>query len=97
MLIQNLEQKTRLALLTVVFTIVGCSFICGFTVYKCMKMVQEERSQIYVLDGNIPFLAERSKQEANFEMEAKAYILEYFYKAGIGSFKSTGFGMLSTL
>ena len=25
-----------------------------------------------------------------FEMEAKAYILEYFYKAGIGSFKSTG-------
>ncbi|ETJ99459.1 CRISPR-associated endoribonuclease Cas6 [Eubacterium nodatum ATCC 33099] len=32
-----------------------------------------------------------------FEMEAKAYILEYLYKAGIGSFKSTGFGMLSTL
>ena len=54
MLIQSLEQKTRLALLTVVFTIVGCSFICGFTIYKCMKMVQEERSQIYVLDGNIP-------------------------------------------
>ena len=82
MLIQNLEQKTRLALLTVVFTIVGCSFICGFTVYKCMKMVQEERSQIYVLDGNIPFLAERSKQDANFEMEAKAHIQlfhQYFF------------------
>ena len=26
-----------------------------------------------------------------FEMKAKPYILEYFYKAGIGSFKSTGF------
>ena len=32
-----------------------------------------------------------------FKMEAKPYILEYFYKAGIGSFKSTGFGMLSSL
>lgn len=32
-----------------------------------------------------------------FEMSAKPYILEYFYKAGIGSFKSTGFGMLSSL
>lgn len=32
-----------------------------------------------------------------FEMTAKSYILEYFYKAGIGSFKSTGFGMLASL
>lgn len=32
-----------------------------------------------------------------FEMKAKPYILEYFYKAGIGSFKSTGFGMLASL
>ena len=32
-----------------------------------------------------------------FEMSAKPYILEYVYKAGIGSFKSTGFGMLSSL
>ena len=32
-----------------------------------------------------------------FEMKAKPYILEYFYKAGIGSFKSTGFGMLVSL
>ncbi len=30
-----------------------------------------------------------------FEMKAKAYILEYFYKAGIGSQKSGGFGMLT--
>lgn len=30
-----------------------------------------------------------------FEMHAKPYILDYFYNAGVGSFKSTGFGMLS--
>lgn len=32
-----------------------------------------------------------------FEMFAKPYILEYIYKAGIGSQKSTGFGMLDLL
>lgn len=82
MLIQSLEQKTRLALLTVVLTVVGCVITCCFCVFTCLKMVQGERSQIYVLDGDIPFLAERSKQEANFIMEAKAHIQlfhQYFF------------------
>ncbi len=30
-----------------------------------------------------------------FNMTAKPYILEYFYKAGIGSYKSQGFGLLT--
>ena len=82
MLIASLEQKTRLALFTVATTIIACTIICGYTVFSCLKMVQEERSQIYVVDGDIPFLAERSKQEANFVMEAKADIQlfhQYFF------------------
>lgn len=82
MLIQSLEQKTRLALMTVVMAVAGCVTICGITVYYCSKLVTEERSQIYVIDGDIPFLAERSKQEANFAMEAKAHIQlfhQYFF------------------
>lgn len=82
MLIQSLEQKTRLALLTVVLAVVGCVCVCGFCIYSCLQMVQSERSQIYVLDGSIPFLAERSKQEANYVMEAKAHIQlfhQYFF------------------
>lgn len=82
MLIQSLEQKTRLALMTVALTIVGCTVICGLTVYYSAKLVSEERSQIYILDGDIPFLAERSLQEANFIMEAKAHIQlfhQYFF------------------
>ncbi len=82
MLIQSLEQKTRLALFTVLVTVIGCTVICGFTVFYCAKLVTDERNQIYVLDGDIPFLAERSKQEANFVMEAKAHIQlfhQYFF------------------
>lgn len=82
MLIQSLEQKTRLAMMTVVITVVGCVAICGFTIFQSAKLVSEERSQIYILDGDIPFLAERSMQEANFVMEAKAHIQlfhQYFF------------------
>lgn len=82
MLIQSLEQKTRLALMTVVLTVIGCVIICGFTLYQSAKLVSQERDQIYILDGDIPFLAERSIQEANFVMEAKAHIQlfhQYFF------------------
>ena len=82
MLIKSLEQKTRLALTTVMATVAGCVLICGFTVWRCVSLVSEERQQIYVLDGDIPFLAERAKLESNFIMEAKAHIQlfhQYFF------------------
>ena len=82
MLIQSLEQKTRLALMTVLLTVIGSVVICGLTVFYCTRLVAQERSQIYILDGDIPFLAERSMQEANFVMEAKAHIQlfhQYFF------------------
>ena len=74
MLIESLAQKTRLAMITVLATIGGCAVICGFTVWCCISLVNKERDQIYILDGNIPFLAERAQLEANFTMEAKAHI-----------------------
>ena len=82
MLIQSLEKKTRLALMTVLLTIVGNVVVCGMLIVYGSKILSEERNQVYVLDGDIPFLAQRSKQEANFVMEAKAHIQlfhQYFF------------------
>lgn len=82
MLIQSLEQKTRLALMTVLLTIVGNVVICGFLIAYGAKLISEERKQVYILDGSIPFLAQRTKEEANFVMEAKADIQlfhQYFF------------------
>ena len=82
MLIQSLEQKTRLALATVLLAIAGSTVVCAFTIYYAAKLITDERQQIYLIDGQIPFLAERSKQEANFVMEAKAHIQlfhQYFF------------------
>lgn len=74
MLIQNLEQKTRLALLTVVIVVIGNAVICLMLVAFGYKVITNERKQVYILDGDIPFLAERSELEVNFVMEAKADI-----------------------
>lgn len=82
MLIQSLEQKTRLALTTVMLMAVTSMVVCGLCLYWCVGLVKEERSQIYVLDGDIPFLAQRTKAEADFVMEAKAHIQlfhQYFF------------------
>ena len=82
MLIQSLAQKTRLAMITVLASIAGCALICGFTVWSCLSKISEERQQIYVLDGDIPFLAQRAKLESNFIMEARAHIQlfhQYFF------------------
>ena len=68
--------------MTVLLTVIGSVVICGLTVFYCTRLVAQERSQIYILDGDIPFLAERSLQEANFVMEAKAHIQlfhQYFF------------------
>ena len=74
MLIQSLAQKTKLAMMTVLAAVACCTLICGFTIITCLNMVTKERQQIYVLDGDIPFLAERAQLEANFTMEARAHI-----------------------
>ena len=74
MLIQSLEKKTKLALMTVLLTIVGNVVICGLLIVYGARILLEERNHVYVLYGEIPFLAKRSQQEANFVMEAKAHI-----------------------
>ena len=81
MLIQSLEQKTRLALMTVLLTIIGSTVVCACCIFYCAKLVTEERNQIYVLDGDIPFLAERSKQEANFDDYIKWTLSKAMYMA----------------
>lgn len=82
MLIQSLEQKTRLAMITVVSTIAGCIVLCCAILALAYDMVTEERNQIYILDGQIPFLAERAELESTYDIEAQAHINmfhQYFF------------------
>ncbi len=82
MLIQSLEQKTKLAMITVLTSIAGSVVICCAILLMAFNKISEERNQIYILDGQIPFLAERAELESTYEIEAKAHINmfhQYFF------------------
>ena len=82
MLIESLEKKTRLAMITVMLATGASAVICGLCFYFCTSLVREQQAQVYVLDGSIPFMAERSKNEMTFDIEAKAHIQlfhQYFF------------------
>lgn len=82
MIIQSLEQKTRLALLTVLIAVSGSVVFCCAVIFWSLNLVTKERNQIYVIDGEIPFLAERAQLETTFKTEAEAHINlfhQYFF------------------
>lgn len=79
MLIKSLEQKTRLALTTVLVVVASCVIICVTTILSAYSMISQERNQVYILDGDIPFLAERAELEKNFVMEAKSHIQQFHH------------------
>ena len=82
MLIESLEKKTRLAMVTVMLALSASTVICAACFYFCTSLVREQQNQVYVLDGTIPFMAERSKNEMTFNIEAKAHIQlfhQYFF------------------
>lgn len=59
---------------TVLATIAGSVVICCAILFIAFNKISEERSQIYILDGQIPFLAERAELESTYEIEAKSHI-----------------------
>ena len=77
MLIQSLEQKTRLAMMTVLISVIGSVVLCCVVLMWSFNMVTRERDQIYILDGEIPFLAERAQLETTFKIEAEAHINQF--------------------
>ena len=82
MLIESLEKKTKLAMVTVMLALGASTVICAACFYFCTSLVRDQQAQVYVLDGTIPFMAERSKNEMTFGIEAKAHIQlfhQYFF------------------
>lgn len=69
-------------MITVLATIAGCVVLCCTMFGIAFAMVTSEREQIYVIDGEIPFLAERAQLETTYEIEAKAHVNlfhQYFF------------------
>lgn len=74
MVIKNLENKIKLVGIICVSVIIGCVIISLSSFWTARGMVADAQKKIYVLDGNVPVLVQRTSMEETLEVEAKAHV-----------------------
>lgn len=79
MVIKNLENKIKLVLTICALCIIGCVVISLGSIITAKFMVDEAGKKIYVLDGNVPILVNRTTMEETTEVEAKSHVEMFHY------------------
>lgn len=74
MVIKNLENKIKLVGIVCVAVIVECVVISLSSIWTARGMVADAQQKIYVLDGNVPILVQRTSMEETLDVEAKAHV-----------------------
>lgn len=79
MVIKNLENKIKLVMIVCGLFLVGCIVISLASVWTARTMVVDAQQKIYVLDGNVPILVQRTAMEETLDVEAKSHV-EMFHQ-----------------
>lgn len=74
MVIKNLENKIKLVTIICSMFLVGCILISISSIWTARSMVVDAQNKIYVLDGNVPILVQRTTMEETLDIEAKSHI-----------------------
>jgi len=74
MVIKNLENKIKLVGIICSLFLLGCIIISITSIWTARGMVTDAQQKIYVLDGNVPILVERSTMQETLDVEAKSHI-----------------------
>ena len=74
MVIKNLENKIKLVLILCSLFLVGCVVISLGSIWTARGMVSDAQQKVYVLDGNVPVLVNRSTMEETLDVEAKSHV-----------------------
>ena len=74
MVIKNLENKIKLVLIICSLFLVGCVIISLGSIWTARGMVSDAHQKVYVLDGNVPVLVNRSTMEETLDVEAKSHV-----------------------
>ncbi len=74
MVIKNLENKIKLVGIVCGLFITGCIIISISSILTARAMVSDAQQKVYVLDGNVPILVERSTMEETIDIEAKSHV-----------------------
>ena len=74
MVIKNLENKIKLVLIICSLFLLGCIIISISSIWTAKVMVSDAHQKVYVLDGNVPILVQRSTMEETLDVEAKSHV-----------------------
>lgn len=79
MVIKNLENKIKLVLVICLMFLGGCVVISVFSIMTARGMVNDAHNKIYVLDGNVPILVQRTTMDESLDIEAKSHVEMFHY------------------
>ena len=79
MLIKNLENKIKLVGIICSLFLFGCIVISVSSIWTARTMVHDSQQKVYVLDGNVPILVQRSSMDETLDVEAKSHIERFHH------------------
>lgn len=74
MVIKNLENKIKLVGIICTAFLVGCVIISLSSIWTARTMVSDAQKKVYVLDGNVPILVNRTTMDETLDVEAKSHV-----------------------
>lgn len=74
MVIKNLENKIKLVTILCSCFLAGCILISISSIWTARGMVADAQQKVYVLDGNVPILVQRTTMQETLDVEAKSHI-----------------------
>ena len=74
MVIKTLENKITLVLIISSMFLLGCVVISLGSIWTAKQMVDDAQKKVYVLDGDVPILVNRSNMEETLDVEAKSHV-----------------------
>ena len=79
MVIKNLENKIKLVGIICTFFLTGCIIISLGSIWTARGMVVDAQQKIYVLDGNVPVLVERTTMDETLDVEARSHVERFHH------------------
>lgn len=77
--IKNIDNKLKLTSIVLAVVVLGCVVISLGSVLIAKGMVSDAHQKIYVLDGTVPILVNRTDMSETMDVEAKSHI-EMFHQ-----------------
>lgn len=79
MVIKNLENKIKLMTIVCCVFLAGCVVISMSSIWTARSMVADAQKKIYVLDGTVPVLVERTTMDETLDVEAKSHVERFHH------------------